>query len=96
MRTKNNKIIKHTPGPWVAHISEYKEHSIRNESGQTLISEVQLFDADEQTLANAKLIAAAPELLAACIEFVRKCDVGEARSVRSYKQMSEAIKKAGL
>lgn len=30
-------------------------------------------------------------LLAACVEFVRKCENGEARSVRSYKQMKEAI-----
>jgi hypothetical protein len=34
---------------------------------------------------------AAPELLAACKEFVRKCECGEARSVRSYAQMRTAI-----
>lgn len=43
---------------------------------------------------NANIIAAAPELLAACMEFVRKCDVGEARSKRSYAQMKLAINKA--
>lgn len=31
------------------------------------------------------------KLYAACAEFVRKCDVGEARSVRSYAQMKEAM-----
>ncbi len=41
--------------------------------------------------ANARLILASPALLAACVEFVRKVDCGEARSTRSYKQMKAAI-----
>ena len=44
--------------------------------------------------ANAVLMAAAPELLAACQEFCRKVDAGEARSKQSYSQMSNAIEKA--
>jgi hypothetical protein len=40
------------------------------------------------------LIEAAPELLAACKEFVRKVECGEARSKRSYAQMKAAIAKA--
>lgn len=32
-------------------------------------------------------------LRAACEEFVRKVECGEARSVRSYKQMKEALEK---
>lgn len=43
---------------------------------------------------DAKLIAAAPDLLAACQEFCRKVDAGEARSKRSYQQMAKAIEKA--
>lgn len=43
---------------------------------------------------DAHLIAAAPELLAACKEFVRKCDAGLASSRKSYAQMSAAIAKA--
>jgi len=43
---------------------------------------------------DAKLIAAAPDLLEACKEFIRKVECGEARSKRSYAQMKEAIKKA--
>ena len=34
---------------------------------------------------------AAKALMAACQEFVRKCECGEARSVRSYAQMEYAI-----
>lgn len=45
---------------------------------------------------NAKLIAAAPDLLEACKEFVRKVECGEARSTKSYSQMKLAIKKAGV
>lgn len=41
-----------------------------------------------------RLFAAAPELLAACQEFVRKVDAGEAKSTRSYAQMKAAIEKA--
>ena len=48
----------------------------------------------EENKANANLIATAPELLEACLEFVRKVDCGEARSIRSYKQMKSAIDKA--
>lgn len=57
------------------------------------------FDTDheaqlDENIANAHLIAAAPDLLAACKEFVRKCECGEARSTRSYIQMKAAILKA--
>ena len=48
----------------------------------------------EVLLKETPLLKAAPDLLAACKEFVRKVESGEARSKRSYKQMKEAIKKA--
>lgn len=48
----------------------------------------------EEHNSNAFLIAAAPDLLEACKEFVRKCECGQARSVRSYAQMKAAIAKA--
>lgn len=86
--------FKGTKGRWKANNEEsyyngYKDTFKVNYGvdGECVCEVVHGFD-------NAKLIAAAPELLEACIEFVRKCDDGEAKSVRSYKQMSEAIKKA--
>lgn len=48
----------------------------------------------DEAKANARLIAAAPELLEACAEFVHKVDAGEARSKQSYAQMKAAIAKA--
>lgn len=43
---------------------------------------------------NAYLYAAAPDLLEACQEFVRKVEAGQARSNKSYQQMKTAISKA--
>lgn len=37
-----------------------------------------------------------PLLRDACIEFVRKCENGEAKSKRSYAQMKAALKEAGI
>lgn len=51
-------------------------------------------DTTEETLYLARVFAAGPDLLAACEEFVRKVDAGEARSSRSYAQMKAAIAKA--
>lgn len=48
----------------------------------------------DEDWANARLIAAAPDLLEACKEFVRKVECGEARSTKSYNQMKAAISKA--
>jgi ABC-type multidrug transport system fused ATPase/permease subunit len=56
---------KHSPGPWKYSLSEYANHRITNLSGQLFIAEIDRLDADEQTEANAKLIAAAPDLLRA-------------------------------
>lgn len=52
-------------------------------------------DGVEFVPATDPLLMAAPDLLAACVEFVRKCEDGEAHSVRSYAQMKAAIAKAG-
>ncbi len=41
------------------------------------------------------LVAREAALYAACAEFVRKCDAGEARSTRSYAQMKDAMTMGG-
>ena len=52
------------------------------------------WEGGKEIEANAHLIAAAPDLYAACEEFVRKVENGEARSVRSYAHMKAALAKA--
>lgn len=49
---------------------------------------------DEQDALLLKLAQDRDALLAACKEFVRKCDSGQARSIRSYAEMSAAIAQA--
>ena len=98
---KNDTKQAHTPGPWCVDEGNGPGYNV-------YVVKDQANDADpycdmtiechgeghETNKANARLIAAAPELLEACKEFVRKVECGEARSTRSYKQMKEAIAKA--
>lgn len=84
--------LKHTPGPWFA-VEYAGRYSFQRKDEY---GDPDLLDQDSCSRAyyNTKLAAAAPELLEACLEFVRKVECGEARSKRSYAQMKEAIKKA--
>ena len=97
--------MKHTPGPWTVlsntHHSDDKDprpyvYSMSGPDPNWCLAKVEVADwlSKEEVEANARLIAAAPELLACCVEFVRKCDAGTARSVKSYAQMTAAILKA--
>jgi hypothetical protein len=83
---------QHTPGPWEFRIEP------GDTIGQTWAPDgyvvTNLNRPREEYNANKRLLAAAPDLLAACQEFVRKVESGEARSRRSYKQMKAAIAKA--
>ena len=55
-------MTKHTPGPWFAGSSG----RVYAEGGQNLVASVNGTSALPIPAANARLIAAAPELLAAC------------------------------
>lgn len=80
----------HTPGPWRA-----ENIGAGTEAwGVVATSGVSVVEHDFVGGHDAFLIAAAPDLLDACVEFVRKCECGEARSTRSYQQMKAAIQKA--
>ena len=50
----------------------------------------------DETICDAKLIAAAPDLLAACIEFIKRVEKGEVRSTKSYNRFKEVVEKALL
>lgn len=79
-----------TPGPWSLSPNETYVRAKGRHGWNIATIEVQ----PPYTEANAKLIAAAPDLFAACKEFVRKVEAGEAKSSKSYEQMKAAIKKA--
>lgn len=98
-------VSRFTPGPWDAgpiakSDGEWLLWAADPDSGLVYdkyparITGVAKICGTPRAAANARLIAAAPDLLAACKEFVRKCECGEASSVRSYKQMKAAIAKA--
>ncbi|HET7624396.1 MAG TPA: hypothetical protein VFM25_03955 [Verrucomicrobiae bacterium] len=55
---------KHTPGPWTIR-TDYPYHNIVSNDGR-LIAETMLGSQTDEDKANARLIAAAPDLLASC------------------------------
>lgn len=93
---------KHTPGPWefVSKLTASENHRgyfIRAEkatrNGKWALAEVQPGDEDGKLgAANARLIAAAPDLLAACIvAFNQTCSVGRPKD---WEQLRAAIERA--
>jgi len=100
---------KHTPGPWV-HIhavsSDKKAtrweqtHWIQgpetDQSKCTSICDISIWDTSERQIANARLIAAAPDLLEACIKARDLIDHEERVStIRGREILIAAIAKAG-
>lgn len=97
--------MKHTSGPWaletvktscgICHkIGDFSKGRNRKNTYGCVYDDYPSGDASREIEANAKLMAAAPDLLAACVEFCRKVDAGEARSTKSYAQMAAAIERA--
>lgn len=91
---------KHTKGNWryseqYALITVSKPGSVEGSKKICDLNENVSFGENEGELkANALLIAAAPDLFQACLDFVAKVDSGKDRSTESYKQMKAAITKA--
>ena len=86
--------VKFTPGPWkVIKVSGSGNcaFDIYTDNYDVVSSSLMQVIRKEE---DAHLIAAAPDLYAACEEFVRKVDAGEARSTRSYAAMKAALAKA--
>lgn len=81
---------KYTESPWYVGNDICGEWYIHNNKGLVCSLETPV----SQDYFTANLIAAAPELYEACVEFVRKVERGEARSTKSYEQMRQAIAKA--
>lgn len=93
---------KHTPGPWnVEFDTIYTGDPTKQPSRDTVVAQAahRGFGQDEwaERLANARLIAASPELLSALREAFRRHAFGEDGPIWSdatYEKASAAIKKA--
>jgi len=98
-------MSKHTPGPWKVNETDYSNaYGIEcevNGIGHTVVTDQFCYpnfkkDRDPEKLANAKLIASAPELLEALKGLVNdvKNKPNDTRYATHIKIAEEAIKKA--
>lgn len=91
--------MKHTPGPWHFHANseDYTEYDIEPHGWGRYI---EIKDRTNEGLANARLIAAAPDLLGACKvahdAILGVCQAGWGPGqIESYlKELNKAINKA--
>lgn len=93
------KIFKGTPGPWFEHREGFSTVYIESRIGGGMIQEVAACGpcdkGSEQQSANAKLIAAAPELLEALQYINHAINHGTQMDIVKVQEMAEsAIKKA--
>lgn len=100
--------MKHTPAPWGISGNHVDSGNIQIGSQKDYVAEIYPTPNDEvgkipnleESLANAKLIAAAPELLEACrsakrlLEDLEAAEVIISRDGKVYSEIVEAIKKA--
>ena len=90
---------KHTPGPWVLHPTALHP-AVRSvgtaETGPRRICTVGTMNGNPVDKENARLIAAAPELLEAAIELKDVCNRPSAARTRAeaWRKLDKAIAKA--
>ena len=93
-------MSKHTPGPWkIGAPPPNGEQTIGTEAGMMVAVATTGVGMEEETLANARLIAAAPDLLEALIEMTNALDLMQWKRLGStlgkpYEKARAAIVKA--
>lgn len=92
-------LAKHTKGPW--HVSEKAMKPIIYDADGWAIADARTFHGkhgDDEAIANANLIAAAPDLLAALCEYmimgVGKCTIGKATADKALAAINKATGRA--
>lgn len=90
-------MSKHTPGPWIIVDTQRGDaivNALIDESGAAMYGPI--VDGGIDTEANARLIAAAPELLAACEAVIEEQSIGMygAISNECIAQLRAAVAKA--
>ncbi|EHM0713739.1 hypothetical protein JDT53_12475 [Escherichia coli] len=78
-----------TKGPW--HVSNEGCLLIRDESGLAVVAKYVGYPGDDEELANAKLIAAAPELLASLQGLIANYDEFRIRTGKTSETQHEVI-----
>lgn len=94
-KLKGGKTMKHTKGPWevgclVENDYEARHVEIKKVGALNLIARAYYGKTDEEAATNAHLIAAAPELLEACNDVLKRFG----GSVREYEAMTAGQKLA--
>lgn len=80
-------MSKHTPGPWKQHLVD---ETLIIANDQTAIASTSIdYDRAETAEANARLIAAAPELLCSCRALVESFDAYVKEQIRIIEQPVE-------
>jgi hypothetical protein len=90
--------VVHTPGPWSVTEKYFDEHgeALRQiEAESHMLAEVYVCDGDEGD-ANARLMAASPELLAACRDMIQamndyECSVDDPPTPKHREMMLRAM-----
>lgn len=95
--------IKYTPGPWLISTIPFEINNADsaaaiygpfNKGGSPLIADVSRSTGDDSAYANAKLIAAAPDLLDAAKEALRLLNALEAADGSLYPEARTLLEKA--
>lgn len=84
----------HTPGPWVARGTQITAHRPHTCGGYNEESVISLVRPTEERVANLRLMASAPDLLAACERLLRSFHPITAQDSDDYKAARAAIAKA--
>lgn len=102
MKSETNNALKHTPGPWKLGYSETFGHQVLIQTEYPCDS-TRIILAQSHNEANARLIAAAPDLLEACkalleewksrTAMIESCDLTEEED-RAVELAESAITKA--
>ena len=85
---------KHTPGPWAWHVDRPTD-VISSEPCECSVATIDIGCGNRaEQQANARLIAAAPELLEAGVRLTEEAKAGKGVSAEALNQMLDAIAKA--
>ena len=84
--------VRHTPGPWER--GNTFATTVFGPDGEVVANATTHKHGEQKAIANARLIAAAPEMLTEMQTFCARVEAGEVRSKRTYAAFKALITKA--